>query len=212
MSSNGGRGSGIGDRDRLDEAIDRAVREMLDVEPPAGLRGRVLDRIDALSGNPLLSTNSVVSAFRRNTRKTWWLAGPVAAAAVVVLAVLALWRGATEIEGPPFTSRGDTRLAVESAPPPSIVTPGPAAPIQVASVQSRAPRRGGIRAADAAGDDVNFTAVETVQALAGPESIAVPRLADAPPPALPSIEPAPLQIRALQVSALPETPRERREE
>ena len=69
-----------------------------------------------------------------------------------------------------------------------------------------------IRAADAAGEDVNFTAVEAVQALAGPEAIAVERLTGPPPPSLPSIEPAPLQIRALQVSALPETPRERREE
>ena len=121
------RGSGVGDRDRdLDAAIDLAVREMLDVEPPAGLRGRVLDRIDEPSPNP------VASAFRR---KIWWLAGPIAAAAVVVLAVLAPWRGATNTERPAFTSGGDTRLAVEAtpAPTPSIVTPGPAAPIQVAT-------------------------------------------------------------------------------
>src|SRR6185436_5893100 len=82
-------------RAKFDEAIDRAVREMLDVEPPAGLRGRVLDRIDALSTNP------VASALRRNTR-IWWLAGPVAAAAVVVLAVMAPWRSATPIERPRF--------------------------------------------------------------------------------------------------------------
>jgi len=179
---------------------------MLDVEPPAGLRGRVVDRVDALSTNP------VASAFRRNTRKIWWLAGPVAVAAVLVLAVLAPWRSTTETVRPPFTSRGDTRLAVESAPRPSIVTPGPAAPIQVATVRSSPPGRGVIRAADAAGDDVNFTAVETVQALAGPHAIALERLTEPPPPSLPSIEPAPLEIRALQVSALPETPRERREE
>jgi len=30
----------------LDREIDRAVREMLDVEPPAGLRGRVMQRIE----------------------------------------------------------------------------------------------------------------------------------------------------------------------
>jgi len=33
-------------RDRCDDAIDRAVREMLDVEPPADLRARVTRRID----------------------------------------------------------------------------------------------------------------------------------------------------------------------
>jgi hypothetical protein len=84
MSNAGDRGAGIGDRDdRLDVAIDRAVREMLDVEPPAGLRGRVLDRLDAFSPNP------VVSAFRRNV---WWIAGPIAAAAILVVAVLVPWR------------------------------------------------------------------------------------------------------------------------
>ena len=31
----------------FDKAIDRAVREMLDVEPPAGLRRRVLEQIPA---------------------------------------------------------------------------------------------------------------------------------------------------------------------
>ena len=59
---------------------------MIDVEPPAGLRGRVLDRIDGLS------TNHVASGF---SRKIWWIAGPIAAAAVIVLAVLAPWRQAT---------------------------------------------------------------------------------------------------------------------
>ena len=72
---------------RFDETIDRAVREMLDVEPPAGLRGRVLDRIDALS------TNSVASAFRRNFG---WIALPIATAAVIILAVLAPWRHAVK--------------------------------------------------------------------------------------------------------------------
>jgi hypothetical protein len=100
------RGAGRGVRDArrdirdasFDDAIDGAVREMLDVEPPAGLRGRVLDQIHALStssvlsSNSVLSTNSVVSAFRRKPRKVWWLAAPVAAAAVIVLAVLAPWR------------------------------------------------------------------------------------------------------------------------
>src|SRR5258705_9267632 len=89
---------------RFDRAIDRAVREMLDVEPPPGLRGRVLDRIDALSTNSVASASdpvasagdsvvsagdSVASAFRR---KFGWIAVPVAAAAVIVLAVLAPWR------------------------------------------------------------------------------------------------------------------------
>ena len=95
MSREDGRGSQVGDRGSrigdwdLDAAIDRAVREMLDVEAPADLRGRVLDRIDALSTSAVFGTSPVVSGFNR---KLWWLAGPVAAAAVVVLAVFAPWR------------------------------------------------------------------------------------------------------------------------
>ena len=56
----GDRGSGIGseiaDRRSARSAIDRAVREMLDVEPPAGLRGRVLDRIERPSRGSAFTT------------------------------------------------------------------------------------------------------------------------------------------------------------
>jgi len=76
---------------RFDEAIDRAVREMLDVEPPAGLRGRVLDRID------VVAANSAASAFRRNFGL---IAVPVAAAVIIVLAVLAPWRQAVKPVSP----------------------------------------------------------------------------------------------------------------
>lgn len=55
-----------------DGAIDRVVREMLDVEQPAGFRHRVLGRIDE-SPSPW---------------RWMWIAVPVAAAAVFLLAVL----------------------------------------------------------------------------------------------------------------------------
>jgi hypothetical protein len=35
---------------RLDDAIDGAVREIMGVEPRAGLRGRVLERVNRPSG------------------------------------------------------------------------------------------------------------------------------------------------------------------
>ena len=91
----GGRGSGT-DREigiGFDVAIDRAVREMLDVEPPPGLRGRVLDGIE-------LSSNSVASAFRR---KIFWIAAPVAAAAILVLAVLLPSKTPTTVVDPERT-------------------------------------------------------------------------------------------------------------
>lgn len=187
---------------KLDAEIDRAVREMLDVEPPAGLRGRVIDRLE----HP------------RSSGWSWaWIAAPIAAAAIVVLAVMTPWRSGTATR-PPRTGSGiDVRLAVESSPhPPANPAPGPAtgAPrpagrTQVAYVGPRAPRPGMVVAANAVAEDTNFTIVE---ALAGPASIAVERLTGPPEPTLRSIEPPPLQIRALEVNPLPETPRERREE
>jgi hypothetical protein len=52
-------------------------------------------------------------------------------------------------------------------------------------------------------EDVNFA---TVEPLAGPHGIGVERLAEPAPSQMPSIEPAPLGIRALEVTALSETP------
>ena len=193
----------------LDTAIDLAVRDMLDVEPPPGLRGRVMDRIE--------HHGPVVSAFRR---KFWLIAAPVATAAVIVLAILAPWRDAT---APPTTTAAPVTAQREAppdvAPPP--VTPtamaprttGPRAPlataINAARVRPRRPERLIEAAAAVAVEDTNFTAIG---ALAGPESIAIERLPDPLPSSIRSIEPAPLQIPALEITALPETPRERREE
>ena len=64
---------------RLDAAIDRAVREMLDVEPPAGLRGRVLDRIES----------------PRRGFGWLWVAGPLAAVSFVIrnlVSKILIWR------------------------------------------------------------------------------------------------------------------------
>jgi hypothetical protein len=47
---------------KLDFEIDRTVREMLDVEPPAGLRDRVIERISEVPGASAFP-NRVASAF-----------------------------------------------------------------------------------------------------------------------------------------------------
>ena len=65
----------------FDKAIDRAVREMLDVEPPAGMRARVLRRI-------ALQAASGSGGKDRFSRTIFWLAAPIAAAAMMALAVL----------------------------------------------------------------------------------------------------------------------------
>lgn len=74
--------------DRFDRAIDRTVREMLDVEPPAGLRARVMRRIDP---EQVASGHQAASGFSRKhpfSRKILWLGAPLAAAAIIVLALL----------------------------------------------------------------------------------------------------------------------------
>ena len=199
----------------FDIAIDRAAREMLDVEPPPGLRGRVMDRIE-LHG-------PVVSAFRRKDRvapKFWLVAAPVAAAAVIVIAVMAPWRGAAPAgpTSPPVVAGVETPRGTPSPVAPN--TPEPAAPpkaphvpratsINAARVAVPPADRLVAAAAVAEVEDVNFTAID---ALAGPPALAIERLDDPLPSSMRSIEPAPLQIRAIEITALPETPRERREE
>lgn len=96
---------------RLDMAIDRAVREMLDVEPPAGLRGRVLDRIES----------------PRRGFGWMWIAAPLAAA-MLILAVLAPWRQVAPpvvTPGPPSVARAEQPVTL----PPTIA---PAAPPKTA--------------------------------------------------------------------------------
>ena len=129
MSRDGGRGPEVGvsaealakaegrTDDRLDLAIDRALLEMLDVEPPAGLRGRVMEEIGRPTGSFVAAAGvsvaaagvsvaspgvsvaspgvsvaspgfSVASAFRRKG----WLPLSIAAAAVILFVIVLPWR------------------------------------------------------------------------------------------------------------------------
>jgi len=63
----------------FDQQIDRAVREWLDVEPPADLRERVIERLSASSAR------LPASGFRLPA--SGWLLAPLAAAGLIVLAV-----------------------------------------------------------------------------------------------------------------------------
>jgi hypothetical protein len=209
--SNGGRGSGIGDRDaRLYDAVDGAVREMLDVEPPPGLRGRVLDRIEA--GGP------AAPVWRR---KALWLMVPVAAAAVMVLAVFGPWRRAIEPapSAPPAIASAADQVPNPVLQPPPTRSTAPTSveiglpyglPHSTGARRAPSPARPGLVVAAAALTDTD-TVVTQIEPLPGPPSIAIERLAS-PAPAMSGLGVAPLEIRALEVTALTETPRERREE
>ena len=177
----------------FDEAIDRAVREMLDVEPPAGLRGRVLDRIE-------------------NTQSpgwSWiWVAAPLTAAAILVLAVLMPSERGRPVVAPPPKAAADVHLptAPLASPPPQTRPP-----IVVAKGSTLPPRGQQSIAAATLPPDSPFEGAQ-VEALAGPHPIAIDRLSGPPPPSVSDVSVAPIQIRALEISALTETPPERREE
>lgn len=107
----GDRGPGIGDPESaLDRAIDRTVREMLDVQQPAGFRSRVMERLERSTG----FTDRVPSTFK------WKLLFPIAAAAVLILAVLAPWRASA----PAVLPSAPQAARVEALPVP---TPKPGA-------------------------------------------------------------------------------------
>ena len=181
--------------DRLDDAIDRAVREMLDVEPRADLRARVIAQLPA-------------AGFR--LRGARWMVAPIAAAALIALAVFVARREPAVPQRPIVAHRGDQHLTAELRPGQAVASVTAAVPVARRERVQRAAARTAARVVAAAADqDRNFTAIA---ALTGPSSIDVAGL-DAPAAGdLPSFAPEPMSIRALDVSALPETPRERREE
>src|SRR3954469_2307433 len=95
---------------RFDRAIDEAVREMLDVEQPAGFRSRVLRRIEARSHPP----------DGGSYKRFLWAALPIAAAAILILAVL-LPRTTEQPQTPPPAT---TTVRVEGSGSP-VTTPPP---------------------------------------------------------------------------------------
>ena len=105
---------------RIDAAIDGAVREMLDVEQRAGFRGRVLRRIEGDS--------PVASAFRRKDlfRRKIMVLAPLAAAAVLVLAVLLPRMREQQAPQAPVTTTVTTQPQNPVVVPPATTTvPGP---------------------------------------------------------------------------------------
>jgi len=195
----------------LDREIDRAVREMLDVEPPAGLRARVMQRVEE---GPVASAFrrkvTVASAFRR---KILWAGLPIAAAAVILIAAVLARR---EPAGP----------SVTPAAPPTIAkaTPTSAPPTSTQSAPAGTPRTA--TTADRRRLDVPPREAQRVTATAAVESAPAdgfPRVPSLSVPALtmseirgvapaeparigvdPIAAPAPLEIEPLPLS-----PRER---
>jgi len=187
----------------FDLAIDRAVREMLDVDPPAGLRGRVIARLP------------VASAFRRKQllrrkdlfRRKAWMLVPIAAASVILIALL-LPRGAPKIvhEAPPVVAGTQSLPAAGPAMSPAVTRP-----------------RAGIRAAVGTGRRIQPGQVTAavaeepaqgarVAALGDVAPIAVTTIETPAPTTLAGVDVAPIRIAPISVNALPDTPHERQQQ
>ncbi|HEY2433019.1 MAG TPA: hypothetical protein VGI12_10135 [Vicinamibacterales bacterium] len=126
---------GRGSHDRFDRAIDRAVREMLDVEPPADLRARIVSQLPG-SGSRLPGAGLWLPAGSQRTR--WILAAGVAAA---ILLALVVTRHDTAIlpHAPVVATALDTRLPAKRV---AAVEPPPAIPLAPPRpVAAAAPRR-----------------------------------------------------------------------
>ncbi len=122
----------------LDKAIDRAVREMLDVEPPADLRDRVMARLTASGARlPAAGSRLPAAGVRRPAlgfRLPASLREPVAsgfsrnralimggAAAAMLLAVFVARRGEPVSTPAPVVAQApDTRLPARPVPAPAV--------------------------------------------------------------------------------------------
>ena len=105
----------------LDKAIDRAVRDMLDIEPRAGFQARVMRRV-ANPDRHLASDEQVASGF---SRKILWLGVPAALAASLTLALLLPSRSTERTQPAPATARVEVPPTAAIAP---TVTPPAAEP------------------------------------------------------------------------------------
>jgi hypothetical protein len=168
-----------------DAAIDRVAREMLDAEPAADLRRRVLTRIDGTE---------------RSTR--WvWIALPLATAAVVILAIL-LWRPA----GTSPTPAGTVQPPLEATKQPAPI----ARPVPPVVDDTREPERPAATARAAA-----TTAVlpapddQTVAPLSAPEPLSVPVIENGRATPMNVMQVVPISLKPLEVDALDETPQAR---
>ena len=176
----------MADDGRLDAAIDRVAREMLDVEPVAGLRERVLDRI----------------AFPRRGPAWAWVAVPAAAAAIMVFAVL-LQRSTEPTAARPgldLRLTSETTARTRSMPD----TSSHAATMPLSTVRK-------VRAAIAE-EMPPLADNEMLPPLGGPPPIALQTIGSGIATPVTAIAVAPIDVQPIELNALPETPQERPKE
>jgi hypothetical protein len=189
----------------FDKAIDRAVREMLDVEPPADLRARVMAQLPA-PGSRLSASGFRLPALGSRLPAFGWVLAPLAAAALIVLAIFVARRAEPLPQGPGITRARDYHLGPETPARVRVVEPPAAVPPALVTAPARRPVSGGtIAAASFNGNDDAATAIEPLKRITP---------IDAAPIAQASIAPAEIAVRPLntitEVQIAPLTPPDRR--
>jgi hypothetical protein len=187
-------------RTRIDDAIDRAVRDLVRHDPPAGFRRRVLSRLDAPARRAVLWPG---------------LATAAAALAVVTMAVMMRDEPGSPTPAPDQTAVGEpapSRPVVPTAPSPSRVPERVAPPRLRRAPESEpvkmatfGPRDGRVAAASLreAALPVTVGADEAVPdgvTIPGPPPIAIGSIELPPPLAIPPIVVVPIQIPRMQLA------------
>ena len=176
------------ERGRLDSAIDRTVRGMMQVDPRPGLRHRVAGRLAA------------------PPRSTSWMF-PAAAAAAVVAVVFVSW---TVLRTPDAPVAHQSQIAVSPAPTPDSRPSVPGVvPVQPAATAARrSPARQPMPRLEAdfgpRRDRVTATSVDTASAIAPMPPAGIPY---EPPPFIGAVAPlTPILIAPIEVEPITITP------
>lgn len=181
---------------RLDTVIDRTVRQMMEIDPPAGLRRRVQNRLDAPAGGA-----------------AWWprLGFAAATLAALVLAVVYVRPADTPAPAPaslvvdaPAVDRPEAAVATAAKPPAVMPPPPEAARRPRVERLPEPPRMDAVFGTPDA--RVSATSVEAAvpDAPAANETGALPALQ---PIDIPAISIAPIEIRPLTLAPLPVKPK-----
>ena len=183
-------------RRALDDAIDGAVGDMMQLDPHPGLRRRVLSRLERSS--------------RPRTLWTWGSWEVVSAAAVLMLIVAVVggrWRQTpVEIAQTPTAPVALSAPVAPLAPSAPVAPPVPASrPARNAMARSEAifgPRRDRVSAASAARLAAEGEPVDIVPPVHEQDSIAVAPIVMRPLPQMQELRIAPIEIQRLTVPAL----------
>jgi hypothetical protein len=151
----------------LDKAIDRAVREMLDVEPAADLRARVIAQL------PAAGSRVLVFGVRR-------FAVLAAAAALLVLGVTLARRSEPPAKPPVVAHGGDQQLPPDARPLAPLESPSPSQP--VVSTSKKAARPAALASAASMDATVAASAIDPLESITPIEVAPIGQTSIAPDP------------------------------